>query len=235
VNDAKAINLPLHLQGVIIDMDGVLLDTERVAEKCWRAAELETGFRMPEGFYFTLIGQAMPLIERRLIEVMDPACDIAAFLAVANRHYDHALTSEPVPVKEGAAELLAELATRNIPRCLATSTFRKLAAHKLESTGLSGYLPDRVCGDEVEHSKPAPDIYLKAAAKLGRKPSRLLAIEDSGNGLRAALDAGCVVAHVPDIAPVPLEIQTRADRIYRSLDEIRFAIDRGELLFLEPA
>jgi HAD superfamily hydrolase (TIGR01509 family) len=233
--DANAMDHPLELQGLVIDMDGVLLDTERVAEKCWQAAEEETGFRMPDGFYFTLIGQAMPLIERRLVEVMDPACDIAGFLAVANRHYDHALTSEPVPVKDGAAELLEYLALRGVPRCLATSTFRKLAARKLESTGLAGFLPDRVCGDEVEHSKPAPDIYLKAAGKLGWEPSRLLAIEDSGNGLRSALEAGCKVAHVPDIAPVPLEIQARADRIYRSLDEIRFAIDRGELVFTESA
>jgi HAD superfamily hydrolase (TIGR01509 family) len=224
-------NAPLHLQGVIIDMDGVLLDTERVAERCWRAAEEETGFRMPEGFYFTLIGQAMPLIASRLAEVMDPACDIDAFLAVSDRHYSHALSSEAIPVKQGAVELLQLLSDRQIPRCLATSTFRELASHKLESSGLSSLLPERVCGDEVEHSKPAPDIYRKAAARIGLEPASLLAIEDSGNGLLSALEAGCVVAHVPDIAPVPIEIQARTNRVYRCLGELRGAIERAELVF----
>lgn len=226
-------NTPLSLKGVIFDMDGVLLDTERVAERCWRAAEEETGFRMPEGFYFTLIGQAMPLIERRLAEVMDPACDIAAFLAVSNRHYDHALTSEPIPVKQGAAALLELFSERGIPCCLATSTFRRLAAHKLESTGLAALLPERVCGDDVHHSKPAPDIYLEAATRLGHEPSQLLAIEDSGNGLISALEAGCVVAHVPDIAPVPLEVQARTHRVYRCLGELREAVERAELVFTD--
>lgn len=224
-------NPALRLQGVLLDMDGVLLDTERVAEKCWQAAEMETGFRMPEGFYFTLIGQTMPLIERRLVEVMDPACDIAAFLAVASRHYNHAILDQPIPVKQGAARLLRMLSERAIPLCLATSTGRKLADHKLQSTGLAEFLPERVCGDEVDNSKPAPDIYLEAARRLGLAPTCLLAVEDSGNGMCAALEAGCMVAHVPDIAPVPLEIQRRAGRIYRSLDELCSAIDRAELVF----
>lgn len=222
---------PLQFQGVLVDMDGVLIDTERVAERCWRAAELETGWPMPEGFYFTLIGQSMQRIRERLGSVMPADCDVPLFLETANRHYRCALQEEPLVVKEGARELLEELSARGVPVCLATSTFRELAGHKLHLAGLSNLIPHRVCGDEVEQSKPAPDIYLKAASRLGLPAACTLAIEDSGNGLLAALAAGCRVAHVPDLAPVPLEIQARADRIYRSLRVLAEALGRGELIF----
>lgn len=216
-------------------MDGVLLDTERVAEGCWKAAEEETGWYMPEDFYHTLIGQSMKTIEPRLREVMHPECDIAAFLGVANRNYDEALTRHAIPVKDDARDFLLYLENRDIPVCLATSTYRRLAARKLEATGLGPLLPLRVCGDEVGNSKPAPDIYRTAADRLGLPPDRLVAVEDSANGLLSAWAAGCRVLHVPDIASVPMDIQAHADRIYRSLTEVRAAMERSELAFVTAA
>lgn len=224
----------LSFSGVLIDMDGVLLDTERVAERCWHEAEKETGFFMPDGFYFTLIGQSMKLIEPRLEAVMDPECDVAAFLAAANRHYDHALAHHEIPVKSGARELLQYLREQEIPACLATSTFHELAARKLSSTGLLSLLPVRVCGNEIEHSKPAPDIYRAAADRLGLAPERLIAIEDSENGLRSALEAGCRVIHVPDIAPVSEDVRSRVHETFDSLDTVLSEMQRGGLAF-QPA
>jgi HAD superfamily hydrolase (TIGR01509 family) len=219
----------LGIHGLLLDMDGVLLDTERVAERCWRAAEEETGWRMPDGLYFTLIGQSMRRIEPRLREVMDPGCDVGAFLQAANRHYDAALTQDAIPVKPGARALLEHLSRQGIPVCLATSTFRALAERKLAGAGLGQWLPLRVCGDEVGHSKPAPDIYLEAARRIGFAPHQLLAVEDSENGLRAALDAGCRVAHVPDIAPVAEAVQARADRVYADLATLHRALLDGAI------
>jgi len=222
--------LPLVIKGLLIDMDGLLLDTERVAEKCWQAAEEETGFQMPEGFYHTLIGQSMKACRERLEEVMDPRCDNDAFLAIASRIYHEKLLEGEVPVKKGAAEFLRYLAGRNIPRCLATSTGRELCRRKLEATDLLQWLPERVCGDDVDNSKPAPDIYLAAAARLGLEPADLLVIEDSENGLRAGLAAGCRVVHIPDMGVVHLAVQHRASRIYRDLVQLRTAFARGEIL-----
>ncbi|MGC9450961.1 MAG: HAD family hydrolase [Oceanipulchritudo sp.] len=219
----------MKIEGLLLDMDGLLIDTERVAERCWAEAERETGFRMPHGFYFTLIGQSMGLIKDRLVPVMDPGCDIDAFIAAANRIYLKTLMEEKVPLKPGVVEFLEYLDRRRIPRCLATSTFSELCRHKLESTGLAQWIPLRVCGNEVEHSKPAPDIYLEAARRLGKPPARLLVLEDSENGLKAALAAGCKVAHVPDLGPVRLDVQMRVDRIYRGLPEVRAAMENGEI------
>lgn len=219
----------MKIEGLLLDMDGLLIDTERVAERCWAEAERETGFRMPHGFYFTLIGQSMGLIKDRLVPVMDPGCDIDAFIAAANRIYLKTLMEEKVPLKRGVVEFLEYLDRRRVPRCLATSTFSELCRHKLESTGLAQWIPLRVCGNEVEHSKPAPDIYLEAARRLGKPPARLLVLEDSENGLKAALAAGCKVAHVPDLGPVQLDVQMRVDRIYRGLPEVQAAMENGEI------
>lgn len=214
-------------------MDGLLLDTEKVSERCWAGAEQETGFYMPEGFYFTLIGKSMKSIREMLIEVMDPDCDVDEFLKVASRIYIDALTYEPVPVKSGASELLEYLEQKRIPRCLATSTGRDLCRKKLESSGLLKWLPMRVCGNDVEHSKPAPDIYLKAAATLGLPSEDLLAVEDSQNGLISAMEAGCRTAHIPDLDRVDLSLQLKLDRIYRDLNQFRAALEREEILIVE--
>ena len=225
----RAMDAVLQVKGLLLDMDGLLLDTERVAETCWTEAERQTGFKMPPGFYFTLIGQSMAMIERRLHEVMDPACDVAAFLEVANRVYHDAILNEAVPVKDGAAVFLNYLSEEGIPRCLATSTFRQLCDRKLESTGLGQWIPLRVTGDEVEHSKPAPDIYIAAASKLGFPTGDLLVLEDSENGINSALSAGCRVAHVPDMGPVSTSVQVRVDRVFRDLVEVLAALKRGEI------
>lgn len=220
---------PLSVKGLLIDMDGLLLDTERVAERCWCAAERETGFSMPPGFYYTLIGLSIPRIEERLAEVMDPACDTAQFIAVAKSLYAEALEQDRVPLKTGAAGFLQFLKEQGVPRCLATSTYSDLCHRKLVSCGLDTLLPLRVCGDQVVESKPAPEIYQRAAALLGYPPASLLALEDSGNGLCAALAAGCQVGHIPDLAPVDLALQARAHRIFRDLMEVQTAIRRGEI------
>lgn len=211
-------------------MDGLLLDTETVSKKCWAGAEVETGFYMPEDFYFSLIGQSMRCIREKLIEVMDPACDIDEFLKVASRIYTDALTNEPVPLKAGASGFLKYLNENGIPRCLATSTRRDLCHHKLDSSGLLEFLPMRVCGNDVEQSKPAPDIYIKAAATLGFAPAELLAVEDSQNGLISAMKAGCLTAHVPDLDRVDLSLQVQVNRIFRDLIEFRAAFERGEVV-----
>lgn len=221
---------PLQIRGLLLDMDGLLLDTETVSKKCWAGAEEETGFYMPEGFYYSLIGQSMRCIREKLIEVMDPACDIDEFLKVAGRIYTDALTNEPVPLKAGASGFLKYLNDNSIPRCLATSTGRDLCRHKLDSSGLLEFLPMRVCGNDVEQSKPAPDIYIKAAATLGFAPAELLAVEDSQNGLISAMKAGCLTAHVPDLDRVDLSLQVQVNRIFRDLIEFRAAFERGEVV-----
>ncbi|NDV61314.1 HAD family phosphatase [Puniceicoccales bacterium CK1056] len=222
----------LQIRGFLLDMDGLLLDTEKVSHRSWLEAEQETGFQMPAGFHGSLIGQSMVAIGTRLRQVMDPRCDVEAFLKVAERIYRSLLKDAPIPLKPGTVDFLEYLCQMNVPRCLATSTHRELCEQKLASTGLASLIPLRVCGDDVKHSKPAPDIYLEAASRIGEVPSSLLVLEDSENGIRAALSAGCQVAHIPDIGPVSLDWQVRTDCVFRSLDDVKAALERGEIQVL---
>ena len=224
---------PLEIRGFLIDMDGLLLDTERVAWECWRQTEEETGHFMPDNFYYTLIGQSMKRIEARLHEVMNPACDIREFLEIASRIYIDRVVNMIAPVKPLAREFLEFLDMNGVPRCLATSTGKELCQHKLKGCGLLDLLPLRVCGDEVNDSKPAPDIYLAAASRIGIQPHELLVLEDSENGLRAGMEAGCLTAHIPDVGPVAMEVQAKADRIYRDLGGVIASLGRDEIVVVD--
>lgn len=221
----------LTIRGLVFDMDGLLLDTERVALGCWKEAERETGIVLPEGFYFSIIGQSITRIEARLRERDGGDELIGVYLRKANQKYRAALDAGEIHLKAGARALLRHLRDQRIPVCLATSTHRALADHKLAFTGIGDCFTGSVCGDEVADAKPAPDIYLKASRRLGFSPRELLALEDSENGLQAALEAGCRTAHVPDIAPVALGVQARADRVYRSLEAVQESILREEIRF----
>lgn len=215
--------------GFLIDMDGLLLDTEKLARQCWESVQETTGYRMPDGFYDSLIGLSLRAIEERLASVMPAACDVSALIGESEKAYDRALRAEAIPVKKGAKAFLQFLEKEGIPRCLVTSTFGELADWKLRSAGLASYLPSRVCGDDVQESKPSPDSYERAAALLHRRPSELIALEDSENGLRAALAAGCRVVHLPDLALVTPETRARVEAEYANLEELLGALFRGEI------
>jgi HAD superfamily hydrolase (TIGR01509 family) len=207
------------VKGVLVDMDGLLLDTERIAEKAWLRAAADTGTPLPEGFYFTLIGQSMRVIAERLEEVM-PAEKVESYLKAANRHYHHLLHAGDLPVKSGAKGFLEYLQSSRLAYCLATSTYRRLAASKLERAGLAGLIEHRVCGDEVSASKPEPDIYLLAARKINCDPKDCLAVEDSPNGILSALAAGCRVVHVPDLAPVDPDLLEQVAAVFTDLGQL---------------
>ena len=219
----------IEAAALLIDMDGLLLDTERLAQRCWEQVQDATGHRMPEGFYFSLIGLSLRAIKERLHAVMPEECDVPGLIAEAAAAYDRALEEETIPVKAGAKALLAHLEKEGVPRCLATSTFGELAERKLRAAGLASYLPYRVCGDDVHESKPAPEIYERAAAILHRQPSECIALEDSENGLRAAMAAGCKVLHVPDLAPVSGAVRRRVLAEFPDLGSVLAAMREGML------
>ncbi len=210
---------------IVFDMDGTLLDTERVSLLAWRATEEATGHRMPEGFYETMIGQSEAGYRARLAAVMPAECDLDAFVREANDRYRRLLHEAPVPHKKGLVALLDFLRAAAVPLAVATSTSRRLAEAKLEYAGLGGRFAALVCGDEVADSKPHPEIFARAVSALGAAPERCLAVEDSPNGVLAATAAGIPTILVPDIAPVPPEVRARAAAVLPDLDAVREALE----------
>jgi HAD superfamily hydrolase (TIGR01509 family) len=135
--------------------------------------------------------------------------------------YAAIIDREGIALKPGLLDLLAWLDAEGIPKAVATST-RKLRAHdKLERTDLAGRFAAIVCGDEVPRGKPAPDIYLEAALRLGIAASECVALEDSEPGFTAALAAGMMVIMVPDLGTPSAALLARAPLVLASLAEVR--------------
>ena len=182
---------------VVFDMDGLMLDSERAIIACLAEAARERGHDLPEMLWLSMVGHSEAVC-RHLLDEAVGELERAQVLQRSHALYD-AVVAAGVPHRPGIIEMLDFLQARGIPRAVATSTRRPLALKKLEAAGL---LPrfDAICtSSDVEHPKPAPDIYLLAAASLGVAPAQCLVLEDSPTGVRAALavDLGAHAALAP--------------------------------------
>lgn len=189
--------------GAIFDMDGLLLDTEKLSQASYRVAREWAGLPPDDALFFSVVGLNARAGHERLVAALAPLTDFDCFRAVWREAFEKSLSRE-VPVKRHVRNVLKLLSSRGVPMAVATSTNSESAHDLLSRAGLRKHFPILVGGDQVENGKPAPDIYLKAAASLGLAPARCAGFEDSVNGVRAAVAAGLVTVQVPDlIHPTP--------------------------------
>ena len=186
---------------VIFDMDGVLIDSERLARVSTLAVSEQLGHPIPESVAMRMIGLGSDALERMLRDELGAQFPLTPFRDAWNAHYG-ALVAQGVPVKPGVVEALTALAAANVPCAVATSTETCLAQHKLEKAGLLHHFAFVAGRDTVAHGKPAPDLYLHAAKQLGHRAERCWAFEDSLPGLTAAAASGARTHWVPDLAHI---------------------------------
>ncbi len=195
--------LPQRLpQAVVFDMDGLLLDTERLDGALWRQALAEVGYVFPDEWHRALIGRREADTQAQLRAALGVHCPLVAVQARVAQLWAEALSQAPAPRKPDAEELVRYLSARGVPIAVATSTHRGKALRCLGT--LAEYFDAIVCGDEVVEGKPAPEIYLRAAERLGRAPADCLALEDSPAGWVAATAAGFTGVFVPDLVDTPV-------------------------------
>lgn len=206
-------------QAVIFDMDGLMLDSERALLGCLAQAGAEAGHALPEAFLLSLIGSSDALTRQRIAEQVG-ADAVDALLQDSYARYER-LVAAGVPHRPGIIDLLDTLVVHGVPRAVATSTRRPLALRKLESAGLLRYFEHVATSSDVARPKPAPDIYLLAAARLGVEPQHCLALEDSPTGVRAALAAGMTVIQVPDLLQPDADVRALGHAIAGSLHDVR--------------
>lgn len=207
------------VKAVIFDMDGLLLDTERLAVDAWCEAAAALSVNLPRDVAVGTIGLDWPSTRQVMLRELDAAAPLDALFGLVQSVYRRKLEEETQP-KPGAEELLRTLRAGGIPTALATSTKRENARWRMEKVGLYQYINAFACGDEVERGKPAPDIFLLAARKLGVPADRCAALEDSPAGLKAAKKAGMTTVMVPDLAPHAGDAAACADYVAESLREV---------------
>lgn len=216
--------------GVLFDMDGLLLDSERLARDAFARACEDHGYEADLVTYLECIGGTYDRTRELMMAAYGDDFPYQAIDERWSHHYHARLAEGPVPVKDGALVLLTHLATREMPMALVTSTRRATAQEKLEATGLIRFFDSLICGGETERGKPNPDPYLAGAARLELEPDRCWALEDSANGVRAAVSAGCTVFQVPDLVTPTAEIERLGHQIVETLHEVHSALDALETL-----
>jgi HAD superfamily hydrolase (TIGR01509 family) len=193
-----------RLGGVLCDMDGTLLDSEKIWDvaladtAAWLGGELSAAAR--QRMVGSSLGRSVAILHADLDVDADPESS-AAFLTERTAE----LFRTDLVWRPGARELLGALRDAHVPTALVTSTRRHLTEIALDTMGRE-FFTATVCGDEVRRPKPHPDPYLRAAHLVGAAPVRCVAIEDSPIGVASAEAAGCVVVAIPndvDIAPAP--------------------------------
>src|SRR5882757_10366592 len=192
------------MQAVLFDMDGTLVDSEKLWDVSLAALYAELGGTLTPEVRTSLVGGAAEDTIRTVYTDLGLNLDPSA-MAESDRwlhDYTGELFDSGLPWCDGARELLEALAAEGIPMALVTNTQRELTDRALNSIGHQ-YFSATVCGDEVPTGKPAPDAYQRAAALLGLQPEVCLAIEDSVTGTAAAQRAGCPVLVVPNDVAVP--------------------------------
>ncbi len=209
-----------HLTAVVFDMDGLMVDTESIYQLAFRQAAASLGYTLQDETLIDTTGR--PLRDGYAIvqAALGPTFPMPAFLEIWPRLWHEHITAHGVPQKPGLIALLDLLDTHHIPKVVATSTEYDEAIFTLEKAGIADRFQQITSGDQVIHGKPAPDIFLRAAERLGVPPQQCLALEDSEAGVLAATAAGMVTIMVPEIAHPAPEVLARAYHVYPSLHEV---------------
>lgn len=208
------------IDGLIFDMDGVLLDTEKIYFLCWKQSAEEFGFSLPDEVALSLRSCCPRYAAPHLQRILGASFDYFAVRARRRELVSAYIAANGIETKPGILETLHYCEKENIVTVVATATARALALERLEMVGLSEKFSFVVGGDDVATGKPAPDIYRKAVATIGKRAGECVAAEDSPNGIVAAFAAGCHVVMVPDLTPPQLFYQPLLCGIVQSLVDL---------------
>jgi HAD superfamily hydrolase (TIGR01509 family) len=218
------VTLPRPPKAVIFDMDGLLIDSEAVYRDAMLATADAAKLDLPDSVIEQMIGLPWFASAKVLTEHYGEAFDTQAFRIESTRRF-HEIGEVGICLKAGVIELLDHLDALTLPRAICTSSAPDQVDHHIGGHGLLARFDAIVARGDYVNSKPAPDPFLVAAARLGVDPADCLALEDSHNGVRAASSAGMMTVMVPDLLTATDEMRGLCVRVAASLHEVRVWLD----------
>lgn len=195
------------VSGIIFDMDGVLIDSERQSNEGWLWAAGQLGVDMPMWLIDSFKGAPAELCCKSFDDYYKGVIDYWEAKELRTQHVYKIRETEGIPVKKGVKDIFEYIRNNGLKCAVATSTRRESAEKTLHEIGVWDYLDAVVYGDEVEHGKPEPDIFLRAAKAIGVNPSEAVVVEDSINGIKAGYAADMRVVHIPDTIAIDDDIR----------------------------
>lgn len=215
------------IKAIIFDMDGLMIDSERVTFEGYQHVLAKNGLTMSLDFYKTLLGKPLIGIFEQLYNEYGEDFNVENTIKEVHQYMANLFENHGVPLKKGLIELLKYLKEHNYKTIVATSSQRYRVDHIFQLAGLNSYFDDSICGDEVTKGKPNPEVFLKSCEKLGIKPNEALVLEDSEAGIKAAHLAGIKVICIPDLKYPEPEFADMTYKMMNNLLEVRKFLNQG--------
>lgn len=208
------------IKAIIFDMDGLMIDSERVTFECYQERLKDMNLTMDEEFYKTLLGKPIKGIYQRFYDVYGNDFPIQNVIQDVHQLMAERFETEGVPVKKGLVELLHYLKDNNYKTIVATSSNRDRVDKILAQAKITEFFDDSICGDEVTKGKPNPEVFLKSCQKLGVNVDEAIVLEDSEAGIQASYDANIKVICIPDMKYPEKQYEEKTFKILKYLTEV---------------
>jgi HAD superfamily hydrolase (TIGR01509 family) len=216
------------IKGAIFDMDGLMLDTEKLLVKFWIQAAKEFGYNMTMENVLEIRSLSRKYSIPKLRGIFGEKFEFEQIRSRRIELMNSYINENGFEIKKGLFELLEHLKNNSYKIAVATATDFERASMYLKQANAFEYFDKIVCGNMVENGKPEPDIYLAAAKELNLEPQECAALEDSPNGIKSAYSAGCKVIMIPDLSQPDETVLPMLSAVYESLDKaVEFFAERG--------
>jgi len=212
---------------VVFDMDGLLLDSERIARSTFLDSCQTFGLDDETELFLSLVGRNSTEGKALLKNGLVGKVSFEDFDRCWDQKYTQKINKYPIPLKEGVVELLDYIKAARVPMAVATSTQSQRAKEHLRKSGILTYFEMIIGGEMVSNGKPSPDIYLKTVNAFTSNPQNCLALEDSENGVIAAHRAGLRVIQIPDLVEPSKELKELNHMIFDSLNDVKAYLSNG--------
>ena len=208
------------IKAIIFDMDGLMIDSERVTFECYQERLKDMNLTMDEEYYKTIIGKPIKGIYQRFYDVYGNDFPIENVIQDVHQLMAERFETEGVPVKKGLVKLLHYLKDNNYKTIVATSSNRDRVDKILAQAKITEFFDDSICGDEVTKGKPNPEVFLKSCQILGVNVDEAIVLEDSEAGIQASYDANIKVICIPDMKYPEKQYEEKTFKILKDLTEV---------------